>query len=113
MAVGDKAKLEQVFANLLDNALKAIQDRETISITGQVSDRFVEISVTDTGIGIPAEDIPHVFERFYKVDRSRRNEGTGLGLAIVKHIIQAHGGELSIKSQEGIGTTFSFTLSTA
>ena len=113
LAVGDKAKLEQVFANLLDNALKAIQDRETISITGQVSDRFVEISVTDTGIGIPAEDIPHVFERFYKVDRSRRNEGTGLGLAIVKHIIQAHGGELSIKSQEGIGTTFSFTLSKA
>ena len=112
-AVGDKDKLGQVLANLLGNALKATPDEGTISINGQISAKFVQISVSDTGIGIPKDHIPHVFERFYKVDRSRGEEGSGLGLAIVKHIIHAHGGDISITSQEGNGSTFSFTLSKA
>ena len=64
----------------------------------------------DSGVGIPVEHLPHVFERFYKADRSRREDGSGLGLAIVKHIVQAHGGEVEVKSVEGEGSTFSFTI---
>ena len=72
--------------------------------------RLVEVGVEDTGVGIPDEHLPHVFERFYKVDRSRRGEGTGLGLAIVKHIVQLHGGDVRAESREGSGSTFYFTL---
>jgi signal transduction histidine kinase len=68
------------------------------------------VSVEDTGIGIPAEDLPHVFERFYKVDKSRSSEGTGPGLAIAKYIIQAHDGEIWARSEEGRGSTFTFRL---
>ena len=69
--------------------------------------------MSDNGLGIPPESLPHIFERFYKVERSRRNEGSGLGLAIVKNIVQAYGGEVSVESREGEGSTFSFTLSVA
>jgi len=72
--------------------------------------RLAEISVADNGLGISEEHIHHIFERFYKADRSRGYDGTGLGLAIVKHIVDAHGGEASVKTQEGQGSTFSFTL---
>jgi two-component system phosphate regulon sensor histidine kinase PhoR len=68
------------------------------------------VKVKDTGVGIAPEHLPHVFERFYKVERSRRNGGTGLGLAIVKHLVQAHGGDIKAESVEGEGSTFSFTL---
>ena len=70
----------------------------------------ITIAVRDTGLGISREHIPHVFERFYKVDRSRRDGGSGLGLAIVKHIVQAHGGEVDVQSSIGEGSVFSFTL---
>ena len=66
--------------------------------------------MSDNGIGIAREHLPHVFERFYKVDRSRRDGGTGLGLAIAKHLVQAHGGDIKVESVEGEGSTFSFTL---
>ena len=71
---------------------------------------MVEVSVSDTGIGIAKEHLPRIFERFYKVDRSRRDRGTGLGLAIVKHIVQAHGGDVRVESREGEGSTFTFTV---
>jgi two-component system phosphate regulon sensor histidine kinase PhoR len=71
---------------------------------------MVLISVQDTGIGIPEDDLPHIFERFYKVDKARSGGGTGLGLAIAKHIIQAHGGNIMAESKEGKGSTFIFSL---
>ena len=103
-------RLRQVLVNLLDNALKFTPQGGRVNIS--VSDRGqgLEVSVSDTGIGIPAEHLPHIFERFYKVDRSRRDQGTGLGLAITKHIVQAHGGEIRVESREGQGSTFSFTV---
>ena len=77
--------------------------------TSQKSD-YVAVSIADNGIGITQEDLPHVFERFFKADKSRSGGGTGLGLAIVKHIVQAHGGDVSVQSKEGEGSIFSFTL---
>ena len=73
----------------------------------------VEVAVQDTGAGIPAEHLPHVFERFYKADRARRDGGTGLGLAIVRHIVEAHGGTARAESREGEGTTVSVMLRAA
>ena len=78
-----------------------------------VENGHIMVSVSDSGSGIPAEHIAHVFERFYKVDRSRRDKGTGLGLSIVKHLVQAHGGEVSVESVEGEGSTFYFTIPNA
>ena len=76
---------------------------------------LVRIDVADTGIGIPAKDLPRIFERFYRVDAARSREigGTGLGLSIVRHIVQAHGGTISVQSIQGKGSTFSFTLKKA
>ncbi|MDO8750042.1 MAG: ATP-binding protein [Dehalococcoidia bacterium] len=107
---GEKEKLGQVLSNLVDNAIKFTPEHGQVTITANVAGRMVEVAVRDTGIGIPEEHLPHIFERFYKVDPSRRDGGTGLGLAIVKHIVQAHGGEVSAESKEGAGTTFTFTV---
>ena len=79
-------------------------------MSGRELDREVEIQVTDTGGGIASEHIPHIFERFYKVERARSSEGSGRGLAIVKHIVQAHGGEVGVESDEGAGSRFVFTI---
>jgi len=68
------------------------------------------VRVSDTGVGIAREDLPRVFERFYKVDRARGSAGTGLGLAIVKHTVEAHGGHVAVESEAGAGSTFSFSL---
>jgi two-component system phosphate regulon sensor histidine kinase PhoR len=76
----------------------------------KASGEFVIVSVSDTGVGIPEEELPHVFERFYKADRARTRGGSGLGLAIAKHIVQAHGGSIWAQSEEGQGSTFSFSL---
>ncbi len=105
--------VREVLVNLLDNALKFTEEHGTISIAAYAGDGFISVSVRDTGIGIGAEHLPHVFERFYKADRARHGGGTGLGLAIVKHIVQAHGGVVSVSSSIGEGSTFSFTLKTA
>ena len=108
----DRIRLEQVFINLLDNAVKYTSPGGEVKVTIGREDGMVKVEVCDTGIGIPGKDIPHVFERFYRVDKARSREmgGTGLGLAIVKHIIQAHGGDISVESRVGRGTTFTFHL---
>ena len=108
--LGEGHMVWRVLTNLLENAVNATSDRGSVTVTAAAEDRSVVVSVKDTGAGIGREHLPHVFERFYKVDRSRSDSGTGLGLAIVKHIVQAHGGEIDVESEEGVGTTFSFTL---
>jgi two-component system phosphate regulon sensor histidine kinase PhoR len=115
--VADQGRLEQVLMNLLDNAIKYTPEQGTVTLSAQRDEGsgMVRFSVADTGIGIPFKDMPRIFERFYRVDeaRSREQGGTGLGLAIVKHIIQLHGGEVTVASESGKGSVFSFTLKVA
>jgi signal transduction histidine kinase len=110
--MADEIRLTQVLLNLLDNAVKYTNEGGKITIDVFEKDDFVQVDITDTGIGIPEEDLPRIFERFYRVDkaRSRQLGGTGLGLSIVKHIVLAHGGKVWAKSKLGIGSTFSFTI---
>ncbi len=111
----DPLKLNQVLSNLLDNALKYTPPGTCIKVIGHLRAGEVEIRVSDNGPGIPSGDLPHIFERFYRVEkgRSREKGGTGLGLSIVKHIVQLHGGQVLAKSKPGEGVTFvlSFPLS--
>ena len=115
-ATADVNRLEQVLANLVDNAIKYGRAQGHVIVGGKkLDDSRLEIFVQDDGPGIPAESLDRVFERFYRVDkaRSRDQGGTGLGLSIVKHIVQAHGGEVWVKSELGKGATFFFTLPAA
>jgi two-component system phosphate regulon sensor histidine kinase PhoR len=107
----DAFKLEQVFINILDNAVK-YTDKGAISVTLYKEPEGARIEIRDTGIGIPKEHIPRIFERFYVVDKSRSRKlgGTGLGLSIVKHIITLHNGDISVKSIQGKGTAFTIYL---
>ena len=113
--IADQGQLEQVLINLLENAIKYTPEGGTVSIYTEADDSFVKVSVADTGIGIPSKDLARIFERFYRVDeaRSREQGGTGLGLSIVKHIVHLHGGEVSVSSEQGKGSVFSFTLKMA
>ncbi|GAB5558872.1 MAG: hypothetical protein SynsKO_05190 [Synoicihabitans sp.] len=109
----DPLKLSQVFNNLIDNALKYTPAGSIVSIGTRLRQDQVEITVRDDGGGIPATDLPHIFERFYRVEkgRSREKGGTGLGLSIVKHIVQLHGGSVRVESdQQGQGTAFILSL---
>ena len=108
--LGNKQKVTQILLNLLQNSVKFTPSGGTITVEARSNGGFVEVSVLDTGIGIAAEHLPHLFERFYKVDKARRDGGTGLGLAIVKHIVQAHGGAVYADSVEGEGSAFYFTM---
>jgi two-component system phosphate regulon sensor histidine kinase PhoR len=99
-----------VLTNLVDNAVKFTPAGGSIDISATASGQWVELRVSDTGVGIAPAHLPHVFERFYKVDRSRRDDGTGLGLAIVKHLVEAHGGNIRAESIEGQGSTFTLAL---
>uniref|UniRef100_A0A7C2EI58 histidine kinase n=1 Tax=Ammonifex degensii TaxID=42838 RepID=A0A7C2EI58_9THEO len=109
--LGDPELLGQAFANLVDNALKFTPQGE-VRIRATVFPGWIRVDVEDTGIGIPEESLPRIFERFYRVDRarSRASAGTGLGLAIVKHIVEAHGGKVGVESELGRGSRFSFYL---
>ncbi len=108
----DPPRLEQVFFNLLANALKYSDDGVEIRISSRARGDEMEIAFADDGPGIPYQDQPHVFERFYRVhkDRSRDAGGTGLGLSIVKHVVMAHGGHVSVRSTPGAGATFKIAL---
>jgi two-component system phosphate regulon sensor histidine kinase PhoR len=112
----DKEKIEQVMINLISNSIKYGKvNGSTLVRVHSISDQRVQIDVTDDGVGIDEKDIPRLFERFYRVDKSRSREqgGSGLGLSIVKHIIEAHGQEVKVSSELGSGSTFSFTLNKA
>lgn len=108
----DPLRLIQVLENLLDNATRHARGMETLRVGTKLEDEMLHCEVEDDGCGIPLIDQPHIFERFYRVDkgRSRENGGTGLGLAIVKHIIFQHGGKIQVKSKEGRGTTMAFDI---
>jgi two-component system, OmpR family, phosphate regulon sensor histidine kinase PhoR len=116
----DADRLQQVLTNLIDNAVKYTPTGGRIEVRADADNGAVAVSVADTGKGIRPEDLPHVFDRFYRADRSRtrgpsagvgnRSGGTGLGLAIARHIVEAHGGRISVRSRLDEGTTFTFTL---
>ena len=113
--MADQGRLEQVVINLLENAIKYTPSGGSIRLYMEDEAEFIKVSVVDSGIGIPFKDLPRIFERFYRVDEARTREqgGTGLGLAIVKHIVQLHGGTVSVTSEPGKGSVFSFTLKKA
>lgn len=108
----DPDAVRQILTNLYDNAVRHTPPGGRIAVSARIKDHQVEITVADTGVGIPAEHLPRVFERFYRVDpgRSRRQGGTGLGLSIVRHLVQAHGGTVSLESAVGRGTTVRIVL---
>jgi signal transduction histidine kinase len=107
--LGDSDELIRLFVNLLDNAIKYTEHGE-ISISANQNEKSVVVKVADTGIGIPAKHIPHIFDRFYRVEESRTLRGTGLGLAIAKEIVRAHHGEIEVRSKIGQGTVFIVSL---
>ncbi|MCB0063465.1 MAG: HAMP domain-containing protein [Caldilineaceae bacterium] len=116
----DAGRVEQVLTNLIHNAIKFTPTDGTIRVSAKQqpaqdteADAFVLVQVTDTGVGIAHDDLPRIFERFYKADRARTGGGTGLGLAIAKHIIQAHGGTIWAQSTPSKGSCFSFTIPVA
>lgn len=111
----DEARLREVFDNLLDNAVKYSNDKGKIRLGAERRDGQITLSVQDNGIGISSEDLPRIFERFYRADKARSRElgGTGLGLAIVKHIAQLHGGSVEAESALGKGATIRVSLPTA
>jgi two-component system phosphate regulon sensor histidine kinase PhoR len=111
----DATRVESVLVNLLHNAIKFTAPGGRIDVRVEPwrepdGAAAVRVSIADTGVGIPADDLPRLFERFYKADKSRASSGTGLGLAIVKHVVHAHGGHVGVESELGRGSTFWFTL---
>ena len=115
MVMGDAAKLVQVLTNLVVNSINYGSEGGSTEIRYYDAEDSILVEVADTGIGIREEDLPRVFERFYRVDKSRSRHagGSGLGLAIVKHIMEAHGQSINVRSTYGEGSTFSFTLEKA
>jgi two-component system sensor histidine kinase BaeS len=112
VVVADRTRLVQVVGNLLGNALRHTPEPGTVTVRARRSDGEAVVEVADTGVGIPAEDLPHVFDRFWRADKSRnrRTGGSGLGLAIVRNLVELHGGSVSVESVVGEGTTFTVRL---
>lgn len=107
----DRDKIKQVLLNLVSNAVKYNRPNGSVIITGNYTDTELSMSVQDTGVGIPEESIPHLFEKFYRVrEHENKATGTGLGLSICKQIIQGHNGRIEVKSKTGVGTSFSLYL---
>jgi len=104
--------IDQVISNLIDNAIKYTPSGGKVEVKVEDNEKTVKVSVKDTGIGIAKEDLPRIFERFYRGEKSRNLSlgGIGLGLSIVKHIVEAHGGKVGVESEIGKGSTFYFTL---
>ncbi len=113
-AYGDPKRIVQILVNLLSNAVKYTPDTGAVTVTAQIqpAGNMIEINVTDTGIGIPPEQVPHIFDRFSRVEREeiQHTAGTGLGLSIAKGLVEAHNGNIWVESEEGEGSCFSFTL---
>jgi two-component system, OmpR family, phosphate regulon sensor histidine kinase PhoR len=109
---GDRDRLRQVMTNLIENALRYSEEGKTVTVSATDRATAVEIAVEDEGIGIPEEHLSRIFERFYRVDkdRARAGGGTGLGLAIVKHILEAHRTFITVKSEPGKGSVFTFVI---
>jgi two-component system, OmpR family, phosphate regulon sensor histidine kinase PhoR len=108
----DKERIRQVLINLVDNSIKYGKEKGKTKMSFFDMDENILVEVSDDGIGIESKDLPRIFERFYRVDKSRSREqgGSGLGLAIVKHILEAHQQTINVRSSPGVGTTFAFTL---
>jgi two-component system phosphate regulon sensor histidine kinase PhoR len=110
LVMADAERMQMVVTNLIHNAVKFTPPGGKVAVTAESDGNEVVFSVSDTGVGIPTEDLPRIFERFYKADRARSGGGTGLGLAIAKHLVEGHGGRIWAESIEGQGSTFFFTL---
>ena len=108
----DEEAIRQILDNLIDNAIKYTSGGGSVRVTSRVGEETVAVEVADSGIGIPRDDLPRVFERFYRVDKARSRElgGTGLGLSIVKHLVQSIGGQIAVTSRVGVGSQFTVTL---
>jgi signal transduction histidine kinase len=111
----DAERVHQVLFNLVDNAVRFTPEGGEVRIAARRENGSVEVSVTDTGVGIPPEALPRLFERFYRVDsaRARGDGGTGIGLAIARSVVEAHGGTIHAESEPGRGSTFTFDLPVA
>jgi two-component system sensor histidine kinase BaeS len=112
---GDRVALERVMFNLVENAVRYSPTGENVTVRVSKAPPWIEIQIIDTGGGIAPEHLPHLFERFYRVDkaRSRTHGGSGLGLSIVKALVEAHGGSVSVSSEVGHGSTFTVRLPAA
>jgi two-component system phosphate regulon sensor histidine kinase PhoR len=108
--LADATRIQQVLVNLLHNAIKFTASGGQVTVSATQQGQAVRFAIVDTGIGIDTDDLPRIFERFYKVDRSRATSGTGLGLAIARHLVEAHNGRIWVESEVGRGSTFYFTL---
>jgi len=111
--MADNDRVSQILINLLGNALQYTPENGQVVVTAKPTGKEIQIRITDSGIGIPIEHLPHVFTRFYRVDksRSRAGGGSGIGLTITKHLVEAHGGHIKVESEgTGKGSSFSFTL---
>jgi two-component system phosphate regulon sensor histidine kinase PhoR len=109
---GDRSKIKQVVLNLLTNAIKYNVSQGEVDIDISIEPQGLVLQIKDTGVGIPAESIPHLFERFYRVPGTeQKTSGIGLGLSITKRIVEDHGGHIEVKSQIGVGTTITVHLS--
>ncbi len=106
----DAARLEGVLVNLIHNAVKFTRRGGSVTLSANADGESVVFAVRDSGAGIPSDDLPRIFERFYRVDKSRAGSGTGLGLSIAKHIVEAHGGRIWAQSREGQGSVFCFSI---
>ncbi|MDQ3022300.1 MAG: ATP-binding protein [Bacteroidota bacterium] len=109
---GDEERLQQVLVNLIDNAIKYTSKEGVVKVSLDIKEKEVVVNIEDNGIGIPKKDLPRIFERFYRVDKTRSRDigGSGLGLSIVKHILEAHSSQIKVESEENKGTKFEFSL---
>ena len=109
---GSRLRLEQALLNLMANAIKFNRPGGEVRVSARAADGYASILIADTGVGIPSQDVPRIFERFYRADkaRSRQVGGTGLGLSIVKHVVERMNGRIQVESQLGRGSTFTLML---